>query len=167
MARKIAVADHLKVVPTKDYRMDIIEQLEASRDKTLKYFELSQEQLARTYGPGKWPVRFVLHHIADAETVLNERIRRTISEPRQVLWVFNQEDWARGLDYARMPLELSRDTFRAVRAGIIYLAREHYEKNGDLEYVHSETGVRTLKMEFEKVVWHNEQHLGQIEKALR
>ena len=146
--------------------MEIIEQLEASRDKTLKYFELSEEQLSRTYGPGKWPVRFVLHHLADSETVLNERIRRTISEPRQVLWVFNQEDWARGLDYARMPLELSRGTFRAVRAGIIYLAREHYEKNGHLEYVHSETGVRTLKMEFEKVAWHNQQHLAQIEKAL-
>jgi hypothetical protein len=146
--------------------MDIIGQLEASRDKTLKYFDLSEVQLSRTYGPGKWPVRFVLHHIADSETVLNERIRRTISEPRQVLWVFNQEDWARGLDYARMPLELSRDNFRAVRAGIIYLAREHYEKNGHLEYVHSETGVRTLKMEFEKVAWHNEQHLAQIEKAI-
>ncbi len=146
--------------------MEIIEQLEASRDKTLKYFDLNEEQLARTYGPGKWPVRFVLHHIADSETVLNERIRRTISEPRQVLWVFNQENWARGLDYARLPLELSRDTFRAVRAGIIYLAREHYEKNGHLEFVHSETGVRTLKMEFEKVAWHNEQHLTQIEKAI-
>lgn len=146
--------------------MNIIAQLEASRDKTLKYFDLNEEQLARTHGPGKWPVRFVLHHIADSETVLNERIRRTISEPRQVLWVFNQEDWARGLDYARLPLELSQDTFRAVRAGIIYLAREHYEKNGHLEFVHSETGVRTLKMEFEKVAWHNEQHLAQIEKAI-
>ena len=146
--------------------MDIIGQMEASRDKTLKYFDLSDEQLAKTYGPGKWPVRFVLHHIADSETVLNERIRRTISEPRQVLRVFNQDEWARGLDYATLPLELSRSTYSAVRAGIIYLAREHYEKNGHLEYVHSETGVRTLKMEFEKAVWHNQQHLDQIEKAL-
>jgi len=32
--------------------------------------------------------------------------------------------------------------------------------------VHSETGVRTLKDEFDKVVSHNQQHVRDIEKAL-
>ena len=31
---------------------------------------------------------------------------------------------------------------------------------------HSETGVRTLKDEFDKVVWNNEKHLEQIQKAV-
>jgi len=74
--------------------MDIVPRLEAARDRTLKYFELNNEQLARSYGPGKWPVRFILHHLADAETVLFDRIRRIISEPRQVLWAFDQDSWA-------------------------------------------------------------------------
>ena len=43
---------------------------------------------------------------------------------------------------------------------------EHYERNGHLEYVHSVTGVRTLKDELEKVASHNEHHLGQIRTAL-
>ncbi len=146
--------------------MDIIIQLEKSRDQTLKYFSLSDDQLARTYGPGKWPVKFILHHLADAETVLNDRIRRVISEPKQVLWAFDQDAWAKGLDYAQAPLGLSRQIYESVRAGIIYQARVHYEKNGKLEFVHSQTGIRTLKDEFDKVVWHNEQHLAQIEVAL-
>jgi hypothetical protein len=63
-------------------------------------------------------------------------------------------------------LDLSRRIYEAVRAGVIYQARAHYEKSGQLEFVHSETGIRTLKEEFEKVAWHNEQHLEQIEMAV-
>jgi hypothetical protein len=147
--------------------MDIIAQLETTRDRTLAYFELSEEQLARRYAPGKWPIGFILHHLADAETVLFDRIRRVISEPRQVLWAFDQDAWAKGLDYSRMPLGLSRRIYESVRAGVIYQARMHYERNGHLEFVHSGTGVRTLKAEFDKVASHNEHHLEQIGLALQ
>src|ERR1051325_7623633 len=147
--------------------MDIVERLEETRRRTLEFFDLNQDGLDQAYGPGKWPVRFILHHLADAETVLYDRIRRTISEPRQVLWAFDQEAWARALDYPHMPLHLSRAMYDAVRGRIIYHARLHYEKDGSREYVHSETGVRTLKQEFDKVVRHNAQHLEQIELALR
>jgi hypothetical protein len=58
--------------------MDIVARLEATRSRTLKCFDLSEEQLDRNYGPGKWTVRFLLHHLADAETVLFDRIRRVI-----------------------------------------------------------------------------------------
>jgi hypothetical protein len=147
--------------------MDPIARLEAARDRTLAYFDLDEAQLGLTYAPGKWSVRCLLHHLADSETVLYDRIRRTISEPRQVLWAFDQDRWATGLDYWSMPLDLSRRIFDAVRAGVIYQARMHYEPRGHLEYVHSETGVRTLKDEFDKVAWHNEHHLAQIEAALK
>jgi hypothetical protein len=146
--------------------MDIVTRLETTRDRTLKYFEASDQQLDRSYASGKWPVRFILHHLADTETVLFDRIRRIISEPRQVLWAFDQDAWAVGLDYSRMPLELSRRVYESVRAGVIYQARMHYNRSGHLEFVHSETGVRTLKDEFDKVASHNEHHLEQIERAL-
>jgi hypothetical protein len=111
-------------------------------------------------------VRFLLHHLADAESVLNERIRRVLSEPRQTLMVFDQDAWAKALDYSRMPLDLSRDVYAAVRKTVIYLARHHYEQHGHLTFVHSTMGPRTLRDEFEKVVAHNAKHLGQIRAAL-
>ena len=122
--------------------------------------------MQRRYGPDKWTVRFILHHLADAETVLFDRIRRVLSEPRQVLWAFDQDAWAKELDYSRMPLQLSRQIYDAVRSGVIYHARLHYEIDGQREFVHSETGVRTLKAEFDKVASHNEHHPGQIDDAL-
>src|SRR5579864_944026 len=113
--------------------MDIITRLEAARSRTLKYFDLGDEQLDRTYRPGKWPARFILHHLADAESVLFDRIRRVLSERRQVLWAFDQDAWANALDYSRLPLGLSRGIYEAVRGGMIYLAQIHYEKNGHLD----------------------------------
>jgi hypothetical protein len=146
--------------------MQIIEALEATRDETLEHFRLGDRDLARSYGPGKWSIRFILHHLADAETVLFDRIRRVLSERRQVLWAFDQDGWAKGLDYDRRPLDLSRRIYESTREGIIYYARTNYSKDGHLEFVHSETGVRTLKDEFDKVAGHNERHLAQIRTAL-
>ena len=144
----------------------LLKQLERTRDETVRYFALGEDDLALTYGPGKWPVRFVLHHIADSETVLFERIRRTLSERKPVLWVFDPDLWAKGLDYASLPLEVSRRVYEASRAAVIHYAGQHYERSGHLEFVHSVTGVRTLKQELDKVASHNEHHLGHIRQAL-
>jgi hypothetical protein len=145
---------------------DLIRDLETTRDETLGFFMLGEQELSRTYGPGKWSVRFLLHHLADAETVLYERIRRVIAEPPQTLMVFDPDAWARELDYARMALDISRDIFASVRRGVIRLAGYHYEARGHLTFVHSTMGVRTLREEFDKVAAHNAKHLSQIRAAL-
>ena len=146
--------------------MEIIKGLQETRTQTLSYFELSKEQLARTYAPGKWTVRQLLHHITDADTVLYDRIRRTISNPRQVIWAFDQDLWAQGLDYTTFPLDVNKAIYKATRAAVIYLATHHYANSAEKQFVHSATGLRTLKDEFDKVVWHNQRHLDQIAKAL-
>lgn len=147
--------------------MGIIEQLERTKVETLKYFDLGEKDLAKDYGPGKWSVRYILHHLADAESILFYRIRRVISEPKQVIWVYDQAAWANALDYSTVPMELGRSIYVASRAGIIHYAKRHYETSGDIAFVHSETGLRTLKDEFNKVVSHNEQHVRDVERALR
>jgi hypothetical protein len=111
-------------------------------------------------------VRYVLSHLADSESVFFYRIRRVISEPKQVIWVIDQDAWARQLDYATVPLELSRRVYSSSRDGIIHYAMRHYDGSDAVSFVHSETGLRTLKDEFDKVASHNRKHLGQIQKAL-
>ena len=144
----------------------LIKKLETTRDQTLEFYKLGDNDLARTYGQGKWSVRYILLHLADTETVFIDRIHRILSEPRPTIWVMDQDAWASGLEYDRLPLELSRNVYESVRNAIIYYAREHYERKGHLEFVHSVTGVRTLKDEFDKVAAHNENHLRQIRSAL-
>jgi hypothetical protein len=145
----------------------LIRDLESTRDETLRYFSLEPRDLAQTYAPGKWSVRFLLHHITDSETVFYDRVARVLSEPRQVLWFYDQDAWSEGLDYEERPLDISRRMYESIRNAIIYYAGLHYETKGHLEFVHSVTGVRTLRDEFEKVAAHNEHHLEQIRLALR
>src|SRR5262245_9019277 len=144
----------------------LIRELERTRDETLGYFSLSDSDLARTYGPGKWSVRFLLHHLTDSEVVFTERLRRVISEPAMIVWYYDQDAWAKALDYSTRPLEASRPVYETLRAAIIADARRHYERDGAIGFVHSTMGLRTLKDEFDKVAAHNEHHLGHIRRAL-
>lgn len=146
--------------------MVILRDLAATRDETLRYFGLGEADLARTYAPGKWSVRFLLHHLADSETVQYDRIRRVLSEPRPVIWVYDQDAWAKALDYSRVPLDLARNVYDSARDAIVYFAGLHYERDGHLECVHSVTGVHTLKDLFDQIASHNAHHLEQIRSAL-
>lgn len=147
--------------------MQLIPELERTREETLKYFTLDKRDLERTYRAGKWSVRYLLHHLVDSELVLYYRIARVLSEPHQVIWFYDQDAWAKALDYSQRPLDLARPIYESVRAGIIYYAGLYYEEKGHLEFVHSVTGLRTLREEFDKVADHNEHHLEQIRLALR
>jgi len=146
--------------------MSILDRLNETRNKTTPLFDLTDDDLARRSGPGKWSIRQILHHLADAESVMYERIRRVLGDGGGVLWGFDQDAWARELDYEGMPLEVSRDVYRACRAAIIHRAQQNYESHGHLEWNHSRTGLRTLRDEFDKVAAHNATHLDQIRRAL-
>ena len=146
--------------------MELITGLQTTCNQTLSYFDLSEEELNKVYAPGKWNIRQLLHHLADAETVLYDRVRRVIAKPNQVIWSFDQEAWASKLDYQTLPLAHNKMIYQSVRGAVIYLAEQYYVSLGDNEFVHSQTGKRTLKEEFDKIYWHNEHHLRQIEQAL-
>lgn len=146
--------------------MDLIPELERTRDEVLLFFELDEEKLGKSYAPGKWTVRELLHHIADAEMVLAERIKRGIAKPGQVVWGFDQDAWCASLDYARSPITLSKNIFEALRNSNIHIAKNHLEKSGGNGYVHNETGMRTVKDEMEKLVRHSDHHLMQIKTAI-
>jgi hypothetical protein len=146
--------------------MQLVRDLESTRDETLRYFGLNDDELARTYAPGKWTVRYILQHLMDSETALYDRVRRVLSEPRQVIWWYDEGAWSKALNYSERSLEMAGRIYESVRAAMIYYACLHYEKDGHLEFVHSKTGLRTLKDEFDKTASHNELHLSQIRRAL-
>lgn len=77
--------------------MNLITQLLATKKQTEEYFDLPETDLQKTYGAGKWSVKRILIHLADTESVLHERLKRVISEPKQVIWAFNQDLWSEHL----------------------------------------------------------------------
>lgn len=142
-------------------------KLQSNLDALLPHFELSPEDLKRTYEPGKWNIRQLLAHIVDAETVLTERIKRGICEPKLVVYGFQQDLWAKELDYENFPLDIQKDVLLASRKSLTYLGEQFYMSHGSKQYVHSESGLRNVKQEFDKIIWHAEHHLSQIQTALK
>ena len=147
--------------------MEIISLLKDTKCSTLNYFDFGEEDLFKSYEEAKWSVRQILIHLADAEAILHERIKRVICEPRQVIWAFDQDKFCEGLNYQNFPLEISKSMYVANRNSILFLAERYYINCGNKEFIHSETGVRTLKDEFDKVGLHNQHHLAQIANALK
>ena len=81
-----------------------------------------------------------------------------------MVMVCDQDLWAKQLDYSRVPLDLYRGIYESVRNAIVYYAETHYEKHGQLEFIHSVTGVRTLKAEFDKIKAQQKELLAKIAK---
>lgn len=147
--------------------MELITQLEQTLEKTVEHYALSEEDLNKIYPGGSWTIRQILVHLTDAEGVLLERIKRTIAEPKPLIFGFDQDLWSTHLDYATYPLAVSKALFVATRQSVLHLAKNHYSSAETKSYVHNQTGVQSLKQEFDKVVRHNASHLKQIEQALK
>lgn len=147
--------------------MKIIEQLSETKIMTEAFFDLPENDLQKSYGIDKWSIRKILVHLADAESVLHERLKRIISEPKKVIWAFDQDLWCKNLNYDSFPLEISKGLFSANRQSVIFLANKYYQQLGNIEFVHSETGIRTLRQEFDKIATHNAGHIEQIKLAIK
>jgi len=115
--------------------------------------------------PGKWSIRQIIAHLADAELVCAQRIRQIVAEENPTLIAFDQDAWTRNLDYARRKPKQSLETFRRLRAEnyelLKGLAAEAYARTGN----HTELGPVTLRFQTELLADHAESHARQIEAA--
>ncbi len=140
--------------------------LHETKAQTLQYFELNENELGKTYGEGKWNVRQILHHLTDTEYLFMGRLKKIIAEPKQVIWAFNPDDWNMAFNYEKESLEGKQELYAICRDMNCKIIERYYNDFGQKQFVHSQTGLRTLKEEFEKVGLHNEGHNKQIETAL-
>ena len=139
----------------------IVEDLLSNRDTLLPWF--TRDDLGRSYAPGKWTGHELLIHLADAEVVLLDRVRRLAADRKPLLWAFDQDDWVVALDYKRRSLATAATLFSATRNAIIELAEGFDSTALARGGVHSERGRMTLADALTGVVKHNRHHLGQIQ----
>jgi hypothetical protein len=147
-------------------RTELLNLLTATKEQTLNFFILSEPDLSKQYAIGKWSIKEILHHLTDTEVLLHVRLKKIIAEPRQVIWAFNQDDWNTAFDYKHASLHNKELIFQLFRDLNYELIEKFYDNYGSKEFIHNETGLRTLKDEFEKVGMHNHAHNQQILQAL-
>jgi hypothetical protein len=115
--------------------------------------------------PGKWSARQIVAHLADSEVVWAHRLRQVIAEENPTLVAFDQEAWARNLDYARRKPKQSLETFRRLRAENYELLKELPESAFARTGNHSEKGPVTLHALLERGATHVESHARQLQEV--
>lgn len=147
-------------------KTELIESLKSTMAETISFFDLTENDLAKSYGSGKWNIKQILHHLTDSELIFQYRLKAIIAEPKQVIWAYDQDRFNEAFDYKSKNLQYKKQLFELCRKLNLELIEEFYDLLCDKEFVHSSTGLHLLKDEFERVYIHNWDHIKQIKKAL-
>ncbi len=113
--------------------------------------------------PGKWSVRQIVAHLADAELVYAQRLRQVVAEENPTIMAFDQEAWARNLDYKRRKPKSSLESFRRLRAENYELLKELPEEAYARTGQHSERGPLTVRNLVDTLASHVESHARQMQ----
>ncbi len=123
---------------------------------------------ARTWrpAPGRWSAHEVVVHCADSETNAHMRLRYLLAEPEPLIVGYDQDRWARSLDYHSHPLPLALATVRAVRANTVPLLERLTEADWQRTGRHTEHPSYGVEKWLELYSEHLEVHARQIERNL-
>ena len=111
---------------------------------------------------GKWSVRQIMAHLADAEVVGAMRFRQVIAETEPKLQAYDQEAWAKNLDYLRRKPSQTLETFRRIRSENYELLKDVPEEAFTRKAMHSERGPISLLELVRLYADHAEKHGVQL-----
>lgn len=106
--------------------------------------------------PDKWSIHEVIIHIADSEANSFVRCRRFIAEPGSGVYGYDENKWAKKLDYHSQSIEDSLELFRMLRKASYDLIKTVDDITWETATVnHSENGV----MKFEEWLKIYDEHI--------
>lgn len=146
-------------------RSELFDLMCSTKEAALRAYELPKSDLEKRYAPGKWTVREVLHHLADAEFVYLWRYLRGVAEPGAGVYGFDQDAWCRNLAYPQRHVLLSRELFHSARNMALYYLETLPETVFAHTIHHSEAGELPLSKVLDYWSTHTQHHLGQIHAA--
>lgn len=116
--------------------------------------------------PGKWSAHEVIVHCADSETNSHGRIRYLLAEEKPVIQGYDQDRWAKVLDYHQLPMAPALATVEAVRANTVPLLRRTSEAAWARMGTHTESGAYGAEDWLRSYADHLEIHTRQLERNL-
>src|ERR1700751_4678507 len=94
---------------------------------------------------GKWSVRQIVCHLADAEAVGVMRFRAIVAEENPTMSAWNQEAWGSNLDYEKRKISQALEIFRVLRSANYDLLKDLPEAAYQRKGTHVERGVLSLQ----------------------
>ena len=126
---------------------------------------LSNEELSKTYRDGSWTVQQLVHHIADSQLNMYQRLKLALTDENPTVPNFDQDKWAVQPD-TTSPIESSIKMLEGINERIVSLGASLTEEQLDRTFVHQMNGEITVATKVAKLAWHEEHHLAHIKLAL-
>ncbi len=151
--------------------MDLAAAIESYKEATEEFISLAslltQTDLDKVKDES-WTARQVIHHVADSEAQSYARLRRLIAEPGTEIQGYNEAAWGENetLGYEVLPIEISLNVFRAVRASSLEILKRLTVDQLENAGTHSESGEYTIKTWLETYIRHPLDHAEQIRSGL-
>lgn len=114
--------------------------------------------------PGKWSAHEVALHCADSETIAAGRLRYLLVEKEPLLVGYDQDVWARDLDYHAHPLDIALAAVDAMRANTAHLLRRLPDAAFAKVGRHTEVGAYSVEKWLTYYSEHCHVHAAQIER---
>jgi len=111
---------------------------------------------------GKWSVRQIACHLADAEAVAAMRVRQLVAEENPTMIAWDQNAWGSRLDYEKRKISQVLELFRVLRAANYELLKDLPETAFDRAGMHSERGKMSLRELVTLMAEHAEKHAAQM-----
>ena len=126
---------------------------------------LSKDELNKTYREGAWNVRQLVHHIADSQLNMYQRLKLALTDDAPTVPGFVQDKWA-VLPDTELPVESSIKMLEGINERIIVLGKSLTEDQLERYFIHEDNGKVTVATKVAKLAWHEEHHLEHIKIAL-
>jgi DinB family protein len=127
---------------------------------------LSNAQLDAPYRPDGWSVRQVVHHLADAHSILYARVKIALTETNPLVKTWDEASWAELPDAREMPIDDSMTIVGAVHARLAYLLGRLTPCDLSRTMRHPVWGVIPIDQLVDMCDWHGRHHTAHI-RALR
>ncbi|MEN1968405.1 YfiT family bacillithiol transferase [Lentibacillus sp. N15] len=126
---------------------------------------LNDEELSKTYRDGSWTVRQLVHHIADSQLNMYQRLKLALTDENPTVPAFDQEKWAVQPD-TKLPVESSIQMLEGINERIVALGNSLTQGQLDRVFTLQHNGEITVATKVAKLAWHEEHHLTHIKIAL-
>jgi DinB superfamily len=117
--------------------------------------------------PGKWSMRHVVQHLADAELVGAFRFRMIMAHDRPALQGYDQDLWAERLRYGDSDLPGALEQFGALRAANLRLLERTTPEERRRAGIHAERGEESVDHMTRMYAGHDLVHLRQLARIAR
>lgn len=146
-------------------RTRLIARYEDGYAAVIKSLEGFPEESLRAHPiAGKWSATEIVHHLADSETISGIRLRKLLVEDEPVIQGYDQEIYAKRLNYNSRDVGPALDALRSARANTAQLLAGMSEADWQRAGTHSESGRYSAEDWLTIYAAHAHNHAAQIQR---